>query len=70
MTVLFKMPGEINYTIKLYNVFGQLLATTKGISNEGENITQLYINEPLKESVYIVILHDNFQLKTKKVLLY
>lgn len=70
VTVLFKMPGEINYTIKLYNVFGQLLATTKGISNEGENITQLYINEPLKESVYIVILHDNFQLKTKKVLLY
>lgn len=70
VTVLFKMPGEINYTIKLYNVFGQLLATTKGISNEGENITQLYINEPLKESVYIVILHYNFQLKTKKVLLY
>nr|HPM40563.1 T9SS type A sorting domain-containing protein [Bacteroidales bacterium] len=70
VTVLFKMPGDKDYSIKLYNIYGQLIAKTSGISKDGYNQAQIYLNDILDQAIYIVILLNNEKIKTKKVLLY
>ncbi len=64
------MSGDEEYTIKLYNVYGQQIATTSGISKDGLNQTQIYLNNTLDQAIYVVILLNNEKIKTKKVLLY
>jgi hypothetical protein len=70
VNVLFKIPGEQDYTLKLYNVYGQQIATTTGISKDGYNQTQIHLNDYLDQAIYIVILLNNEKITTKKVLLY
>jgi len=70
VTVIFSMSGDEEYTIKLYNVYGQQIATTSGISKDGLNQTQIYLNNTLDQAIYVVILLNNEKIKTKKVLLY
>ena len=70
VTVLFKMPGDKDYSIKLYNIYGQLIAKTSGISKDGYNQAQIYLNDILDQAIYVVILLNDEKIITKKVLLY
>ena len=60
----------INPHLELYNIEGKLIQSLEIETKIGENNYEIPINNPLNKGVYIVVISDNEQRNSKKLIVY
>ena len=60
----------INPHLELYNIEGKLIQSLEIETKFGENNYEIPINNPLNKGVYIVVISDNEQRNSKKLIVY
>ena len=62
--------NAINPHLELYNIEGKLIQSLEIETKFGENNYEIPINNPLNKGVYIVVISDNEQRNSKKLIVY
>lgn len=60
----------INPRLELYNIEGKLIQSLEIETKFGENNYEIPINNPLNKGVYILVISDNEQRNSKKLIVY